>query len=380
MTVRTFAFQAFASLLTLGTAGCSAAGDTNPVSGEGGSGGTGAGGTGTGGIILQGGGGGVGGGTRDPNDMRDLPTRKRTCDANGQNCTCLRLALLGTLDSAADETDTTPFVNWLNDNSGGTATVTMVTTKPTLDGAFLTNYDILVVANVNTWTFSADEKSAVRTWMLESGGGIITLTGFVSTAAEPAATSQLLEPAGFSYSSAATAPSSGETMPVYYEGGTENLKRCLWWSGNRQAGITTPIKFTPQTGGMEKLTFELDYVGAFIGWAVAPPAGATTVATDPVTGQPMASAFELEGKGRVFAFGDEWVIFANQWEPVGTPDNSQPDMYNSCWIAPDGTNPASFHSVATLYQTKQFWYNAVNWVAPPNECNFIIDDPDVVVR
>src|SRR5688572_27090208 len=116
MTVRTFAFSAFASLLTLAVFGCSAAGDdTNPVAGEGGSGGTGAGsGLGTGGIIPQGGGGGIS--TRDPNDMRDLPTRKKTCDANGQNCTCLRLALLGTLDSAADETDTTPFVNWLNDN------------------------------------------------------------------------------------------------------------------------------------------------------------------------------------------------------------------------------------------------------------------------
>ena len=94
----------------------------------------------------------------------------------------------------------------------------------------------------------------------------------------------------------------------------------------------------------------------------------------------MASAFELDGKGRILVFGDEWVVFANQWEPLGTPDNMQADMYNPCWIPPVGSSPASFHSVATLYQTKQFWYNAVNWVAPPNECNFIIDDPDVVVR
>jgi len=90
----------------------------------------------------------------------------------------------------------------------------------------------------------------------------------------------------------------------------------------------------------------------------------------------MAAALELEGKGRLLAFGDEWVIFRNQWEPVGTPSNQQMDMYNPCWIPAT----ASFHSVKTLYQTKQFWYDAVNWVAPPNECNFIIDDPDVVVR
>jgi hypothetical protein len=131
---------------------------------------------------------------------------------------------------------------------------------------------------------------------------------------------------------------------------------------------------------MEKLTLALDQVGAFIGWAVAPPAGATTVATDPVTGQPMASAFELDGKGRIFVFGDEWVVFANQWEPSGTPDNMQADMYNPCYHPADASGPAYFHSVATLYQTKQFWYNAVNWVAPPNECGFIIIDDDVVVR
>jgi hypothetical protein len=378
-TARTLAFQAFASLLAFTFFGCSATGDdADPIGGEGGSGGTGAGNTsGTGAIIAQGGG---GGGMRDPNDMRDLPVRKRTCDASGMNCTCLRLALLGTLDSAADETDTTPFVNWLNDNSGGTATVNMITTKPTVDAAFLANYDILVVANVNTWTFSAAEKSAVDTWMRETGGGIITLTGFVSTAGEPAATSQLIEHAGFSYTSTATAPATGESVPVYLNGGSTNMRNCLWWSGNRQAGITTPIKFAPQTGGMEKLTLALDQVGAFIGWAVAPPAGATTVATDPVTGQPMASAFELDGKGRIFVFGDEWVVFANQWEPSGTPDNMQADMYNPCYHPADASGPAYFHSVATLYQTKQFWYNAVNWVAPPNECGFIIIDDDVVVR
>jgi hypothetical protein len=361
-------------LFAFGLFACSAApGDPNGGGvgddGNGGSSGTG-GIPGTGGIITG------GTGMRDPNDMRDLPTRKRTCDANGMNCTCLRLGLLGTLDSSADEKDTQPFVDWLNGNSGGTATVTMITTKPTLNAAFLRDYDILVVANVNGWSFGAEEKGAVHEWMLTTGGGMVTLTGFVSTASEPAATSQLLERAGFAYTSTPTAPAQGEQVPVYYNGGTTNLKNCLVWSGS-EAFITTPIKFSPQPGAMEKLTFELDYVGAFIGWAVSAPASATVVATDPVSGQPMAAALELEGKGRVLAFGDEWVVFRNQWEESGTPSNQQMDMYNPCWNAGP---PAFFHSVKSLYQTKQFWYNAVSYVAPPNECGFVIDDPDVVVR
>ncbi len=320
--------------------------------------------------------GGSGAGT--PSDGRDLPVREKVCDANGQNCTCLRLALLGTLDSAANNKDTQPFIDWLNGNSDGTATVTMVDTKPTLDAAFLAQYDILLVANVNSWTFSADEKAAVETWVRQTGGGIIALTGFVSTEAEATATSQLIEFSGVKF----TAPKSaenGQSKPVTYQGGSTDLKNCLAWSGSSDAIITTPIQFTPQTGGMEKLTLALDYVGAFIGWGVVAPTDATVVATDPVSSQPMAVAKEIDGTGRVFAFGDEWVVFKNQWEPVGNPGNTQPDEYNICWIPPaEGETEGSFHSVQTLYQTKQFWFNAINWVAPPNECGFTVTDPDVV--
>src|SRR5690606_4114384 len=118
-----------------------------------------------------------------------VPIRQEVCDATGA-CTCLRLALLGTLDSAADDTDTSAFTTWLNGNSGGTAVVEMVTAKPNIDETWLANYDILVVANVNGWIFSDAEKQAIAAWS-GTGGGIISLTGFVSTATEAADTSQL---------------------------------------------------------------------------------------------------------------------------------------------------------------------------------------------
>jgi hypothetical protein len=314
---------------------------------------------------------------KDPNDPRDVPVRQKMCDTSGANCTCLRLALLGTLDSAANNKDTQPFIDWLNGNSDGTAIVKMESVKPTIDDAWLAQYDILLVANVNGWAFSADEKAAVAKWSKEQGGGIISLTGFVSTASEPADTSQLISFSGLSYSASRTAE-GGQSKPVYYKGGSVDLKECLAWSGGSDAIITAPIKFAPQTGSMEKLTLSLDYVGAFIGFGVTAPAGATVVATDPVSNQAMAVALEVEGKGRVLAFGDEWVIFKNQWEPTGNPNNMQMDMYNKCWEAPQGSDPGFFQSVKTLYQTKQFWYDAINWVAPPNQCNFTIRDPEVV--
>jgi hypothetical protein len=319
---------------------------------------------------------GGGMGAKDPNDPRDVPVRQQMCDAAGK-CTCLRLGLLGTLDSAAANKDTQPFIDWLNGNSDGTATVTMVATKPMLDETFLANYDILLVANVNGWAFSAAEKAAVEKWVKEQGGGIISLTGFVSTATEPADTSQLISFAGLGYT-ALRSSENGQPVPVYYKDGSVDLKECLAWTGSSDAIITTPIKFTPQTGSMEKLTKSLSYVGAFIGFGVTAPAEATVVAKDPVSGQNMAVAYEVDGKGRILAFGDEWVIFKNQWEPTGNPHNMQMDAGNKCWQPAVGTEAGFFQSVKTLYQTKQFWYDAINWVAPPNECNFTVSDPDVV--
>lgn len=326
----------------------------------------------------------------DPNDPRPVPVRKKVCDAAGMNCTCLRLAMLGTLTSAAADSDTAAFVAWLNGNSGGTATLTNVATKPTVDATFLSNYDILLVANVNTWTFSADEKAAVQKWVSESGGGIITITGFESTAGEPAASSQLISFSGISYAggtlSQATAPASGEASPVYYKSGSADLKKCLEWNGgstnHSSPRITTPIKFSPQADKMEKLTLGLDYVGAFIGWPITAPAGATVIAKDPMSGGNMAVALEYNGAGRIFAFGDEWVVFSNEWVPPlnSQPSNKQQDQYNPCWVPAAGNAAGFFHSVETLYQTKQFWYDAINWVAPPNECNFVVNDPDVIVK
>lgn len=311
----------------------------------------------------------------DPTDTRDVPMRTKECKDG--KCTCLRLAMLGTLDSAANNKDTQPFMNWLNDNSNGTATVTKIASKPTLDEAFLANYDILLVANVNAWTFSAAEKAAVEKWVREVGGGIVSLTGFMSNDAEPAATSQLIEFSGIRYQTPKAAE-NGQQKPVYYQDGTVDLKNCLAWTGSSEAIITTPIKFQSLGGTMTKLTYEVDYVGAYIGWAVNAPSGATVVAKDPVSGSNIAVAYEVDGKGRIFAFGDEWVVFANQWEPSGNPNNRQQDQYNPCWHAATGTTDGFFHSVKTLYQTKQFWYDAINWVAPPNECNFIVNDPEVI--
>jgi hypothetical protein len=107
------------------------------------------------------------------------------------------------------------------------------------------------------------------------------------------------------------------------------------------------------------------------------PSGSTVIAKD-YKGKNMAVALEVDGKGRIFSWGDEWIILTNQWQPVGTFTDPAMDAAHPCWHPAEGTTPGFYHSVKSLYQTKQFWYNMINWVAPPSECNFTIDDPDVV--
>jgi len=325
----------------------------------------------------------------DPNDPRNVPVRAKTCDANGV-CTCLRLALVGSLDSSANTKDTKPFIDWLNGKSGGTATVTMVATKPTMDAAFLAMYDILVLANVNTWKFSADEKAAVEAWV-KTGGGIVTLTGFTSNATETADTSQLVDFAGMGYTGTTmgewTAPGlpTGQvpTSPIYYKGGSVDMRNCLFRRSSmidKDAGNTWAVKFAPQAAPLDKLTLGLDYVGAYIGWPVKAPPGSTVLATDSAPGgKNMAVALEVDGKGRILSFGDEWVVLANLWQPISAFESGG-GTGDMCYLAPVGTETDTYHSVKSLYQSKQFWFDVINWVAPPSECNFTIEDPDVVVK
>jgi len=247
----------------LAALGCSAGSGGSSTTMHAGSGGTPGGSGGTASLITD-------QGMRDPLDTRDLPVRQKVCDASGMNCTCLRLAMLGTLASAAVDTDSQAFVTWLNDHSNSTATVTSVPVKPTVDAAFLAQYDILLVANVNSWLFSADEKAAIQKWVTETGGGIITLTGFSSMPAERDTSSQVISFSGLNYGTAGdstppAAPAIGQEYPVYYKGGTTNLRQCLFWNNSVSTThsspfITTPLKFMPQTG-------EASTVSTLVRWA-----------------------------------------------------------------------------------------------------------------
>ncbi|HEX2669225.1 MAG TPA: hypothetical protein VHM25_00055, partial [Polyangiaceae bacterium] len=125
MSLRSSSAVVLASSLALVVACGGGSSDTPPL--RNGSGGTGpvlgSGGSGNSLVVNPG-----GETTFDPNDTRDVPMREKVCDANGK-CTCLKLALLGTLTSAAEDPDTSAFTDWLTSSSEGSAATTNIPTK-----------------------------------------------------------------------------------------------------------------------------------------------------------------------------------------------------------------------------------------------------------
>jgi hypothetical protein len=79
------------------------------------------------------------------------------------------------------------------------------------------------------------------------------------------------------------------------------------------------------------------------------------------------------GAGKVFLFGDDWVTYTSQWLNGG---QATTDPNNPCW---DATAAASCLT-GQVFQVKQFWYNCINYVAPPTECAFVVKDPSVVLQ
>jgi len=82
----------------------------------------------------------------------------------------------------------------------------------------------------------------------------------------------------------------------------------------------------------------------------------------------VAGVAKLVGKGRVFAFADEWVTYTSQWGLA--PDTSQTGYDDFA------KNPqCEGHTPNSSYAVPQFWYNVFKWTVPSAAC-FIIDQPE----
>jgi hypothetical protein len=217
----------------------------------------------------------------------------------------------------------------------------MYTIKPTLNANFLSRYDVLIIQwlvdgvqgydGTGYWNFSADELSALKTWV-NDGGGIITLSGYDAQSQEVTPLNQIIQ--------ALTDMSYG-TADVLGTVSTSNY--CL--------GESDPLGGWVQSTPLGR---HINEVGAFHGRPINAGTRATVDCTD---GTHVYAAHEDVGTGHVFAYADEWVTYTSQWFGI--------DAGAGCQDA----------SAAVEYQVPQFWYNAIRYASQATQCPFMLAGP-----
>jgi hypothetical protein len=268
---------------------------------------------------------------------------------------------------------TTEFETWLTTKSN--ASVTFYTNKadtqvPTITLDWLNNFDVILLQDLRTWTFTADEVAAFQAWMT-AGGGVMALSGYFSdNATEIDNTNLLLSNTGMSLL-ATEEPGQACSVPAAITGSQAicpNTKasstsgKCYCW------GNSLPLTEW-NTAHAIYTTGNLKAVGAFRGRAVNPGTTGETVVS---FGTTPVGATTTVGSGKVFIFGDEWVTYTSQWLNGGQATNSE---YDPCWDEVASTSCLAGH----VYQTMQFWYNSIKYVSPPTECDFVIETPEVII-
>jgi hypothetical protein len=339
-------FFVFAALLA--ALGCAKGSVIGPPAGGGG---------GSTGIAQTGNGGSATGFTLPPGSDAavqadaEIVKSKVPCDG-GAGCVCppFNVAVMGKpgkWGAVRNGDPPTALMDWLNSSSAGTARADNFTDRKTLTADFLATYNVIILASLSEdsdvgpwWTFSADEIAAFRAWV-ENGGGAISLSGY-SSGNEQAPSTQLLGFTGIQYNQDRV----GSCIDWQICGCTHSSTLTDWV-------LTDPVVASLATG--------MKMVGFEGGHSIVAPADAHIAAT--VQGLPVLVG-KVAGKGRVLAFGDEWITYTSQWNGVGNPSTTDPSC--KTFLPQD------------RYQIAQFWYNMIRWAQPASKCFTIVDTANPV--
>jgi|GEM_PF-1008670 len=264
----------------------------------------------------------------------------------GVVCTCQKLASFGALGvfGAVPGADGTEALGkWLNEKS--TVSSTYYPVKPELTREFLSGYDLILLQNLQGWSFSPDEVAEFEAWV-RGGGGVIALAGYSDNGNEVLPTNELL---AFSDVQYAGISGAGDTVPVTNDS-------CAYCFGNAavQAGFSG-----------HPIGENVNAVGAFWGRSIDAGTAGSVVASD---GDKVYGATASVGAGRVFAFHDEWVTYVSQW--------GGDYLQNDCRTFEASHACFGRHPTAD-FQIPQFWFNTLLWASGDAQC-VNIDDPAVI--
>jgi len=258
---------------------------------------------------------------------------------------CIKIATwgaLGTWGAVPGMDGQDAITTWLNDTSTGEAEY--FATKPAMTTEALAAYKVIILQNLNGWSFTTDEKAAFEGWV-RAGGGVVSLAGYSDQPSEAAPTNDLLAFTGLSYVGLSGA---GDIS-------TSPKQSCSYCVGNSDA-----------QGGWDlahPISANITAVGALWGRSVSAGVGATVATWD---GKRAGATVDLDA-GRAFLFHDEWVTYNSQWNGSSLQQDCRTGGDQACQMA---------HPTIT-YQIPQFWYNAIKWLAHEPSC-FDIRDMSIV--
>jgi len=219
-------------------------------------------------------------------------------------CDCLRVAILGSLTSTADDTNVTAFASWLESRSS--ETVVQIPAGMPLTPEVLSPYKVIIVANIMGAVITPDDVYNLSQWV-GAGGGLMTLAGFTANSADMNGTNTLLQPYGISYQLTGDAGIMGGGEPS-----------------------------TPVTGFTDHpIATDVDKVGVYYAYPVLGQGDVVAQQSGYVLGLAQQSY-----NGKLFVWADEWIMFSNQWNG----------------------------SQCTDCQVERFWINIFSYLMPANEC------------
>jgi len=227
------------------------------------------------------------------NDMDDDCDGKiDNVDVGGDGiCDCLNIALLGNQGA----NPSAEFQDWLI-AQGTKVDRIHVNPADVLDKLTITKYDIIIL-DYMVRSYTADEAATMKTWV-ETGGGLMAMTGFTNVQWNADRPNTLIKPMGLSYNT-----SKG------------------WFSGPVTSFVPHPI-----TMGLTSISF---FGGLYIDTVEDGVGVNKTIMTLP---QGPVGVVQDRVDGRLFIFGDEWIEFDSEWKNI--PQIKQFWVQTLAWLGP----------------------------------------------